>query len=345
MKTAFQYNNNNLGQLVAKAKEGGIGSYAFKIDENQSSVSSSYDKGELLENSYPYWNLYSRYSGGEFYKKGNELHYRLKKDYGRDYVYQMGSFLNYNHTAQSPVIECQEDVFITANSGTYSTTYLEYEVMMGNYYFEDIVGHDGNVGIALKNSSGTVITQGYISYMDNIHTTNYQIRWQVSNAQLATITDGLLLYPNLFLTESGVYSDSKRFFIPLVSKDLPYLYCHVQSTTQPVFQELYFYTLDGSFYSRGDGLEYTDPTLTYNQTSVQITNITLEDYISPATQKKYLQWKKTTDLSWSTAIQPFNVRVSTTPVNATFSIAGGLQYGGVYMFRIIESDSTQPPTS
>lgn len=103
----------DLGSLVANAKEGGTGGFAFQINENGFSGTKL---GYLIDGARPYWNIWSKNSPGkfEFYTDGT-IKYRLRTNGNSDtinpyYRYALGDFRNYNHSAPEPSVRCTNAV-------------------------------------------------------------------------------------------------------------------------------------------------------------------------------------------------------------------------------------------
>lgn len=113
VRNCLGYSSTDLGTLIAKAKEGGTGGYAFQIKENGFS---STKLGYLIDGSKPYWNIWSKSSPGrfEFYTDGS-LKYRLRSNGSSDtinpyYRFALGDFRNYNSNAPEPSVKCTNAV-------------------------------------------------------------------------------------------------------------------------------------------------------------------------------------------------------------------------------------------
>lgn len=96
--------STDLGTLCAKAKTGGSGGYAFQIVENGYTL----NDGNMIENSEPYYNIWSNNAAGEWYVKlpDRELIYRLKRETptAKNYAYKLGNFRGYNSNAPKPYL-------------------------------------------------------------------------------------------------------------------------------------------------------------------------------------------------------------------------------------------------
>lgn len=96
VKNAIGKSSNNIGDLVASAKSGGLSGYAFNISENGGT------NGELIDGSKPYFNIFSTNSPSIWYKSGSIIKCKLKNsslDLTKNYSFSLGDFRGYEHFA------------------------------------------------------------------------------------------------------------------------------------------------------------------------------------------------------------------------------------------------------
>lgn len=95
------YPSTSQGTLIAVAKIGGKGKFAFNIAENGAAVTD----GTLVAGARPYWNIYSPKSPGEWRlpdDPNGEAFFRLKRDDTGRYCFKLSGFCGYNSAAKEP---------------------------------------------------------------------------------------------------------------------------------------------------------------------------------------------------------------------------------------------------
>lgn len=129
--------STDLGTLIAKAKVGGIGGYAFNIVENGSYTTN----GTLIDNAQPYWNIYAYSQPGQWILPASGegvVKHELKRDASHKYMFSLGSFRNYNTNASAPSPFSLDLVF------TKGASFIEYQFLMkvnlGDYDWTNLLG-------------------------------------------------------------------------------------------------------------------------------------------------------------------------------------------------------------
>ena len=126
------YSTSSLGALIAKAKTGGVGGYAFYIYETRASNGNRYD-GVLIPGAEPHWNMWSRYIPAEWVIISGALTLRLKRNalnLNGGYDYRLHDFRLYNHLASRPTL-FSENSYINLNGNmTVSWSMFMYEMAL-----------------------------------------------------------------------------------------------------------------------------------------------------------------------------------------------------------------------
>lgn len=185
--------NYDLGSIVAKAKSGGAGGYAFQIKENGYSTTSL---GYLINGASPYWNIWSKNSAGHFenYQSSETLRYRLNSNVSDTvnayYRYSLGDFRNYNHTAPAPSVNCTNAVngtiqyYQSTNKVQIIYTVMTSEINWSqylnvNHFYLRIVGITSSGGESelafIESPSYVNTTGGTTSYNDRYELQNFSI--------------------------------------------------------------------------------------------------------------------------------------------------------------------------
>lgn len=104
-KNGSNYIYPDIGNIIARAKSGGEGGYAFNIVENGYSETD----GIMIRGAEPYWNIYSKNSPGQWFVYGasSELRVRIKREStasNSKYRFSIGDFRGYNHAAIKPYL-------------------------------------------------------------------------------------------------------------------------------------------------------------------------------------------------------------------------------------------------
>ena len=98
------YSTSSLGALIAKAKTGGVGGYAFYIYETKDSNGNRYD-GVLIPGAEPHWNMYSNKIPAEWFNdagNGNTLNLRLRRNILNSkggYDFRLHDFRGYEYSS------------------------------------------------------------------------------------------------------------------------------------------------------------------------------------------------------------------------------------------------------
>ena len=110
--------------------------------------------GELIPGKRPKWNIWSAANPGEWVVDGNGfLHFQLKRNpYGTTpaYIYSLGSFRGYNHTAEKPTLVCLSspirviDNYIETTFRLYfGTLYTIMKYKLGREFLKFSISIDG----------------------------------------------------------------------------------------------------------------------------------------------------------------------------------------------------------
>ena len=104
---AIGLGSNDVGQLcIASSDNPAVPAFFVAEYANNFGVLT----GELIPGKRPKWNIWSASNPGEWVVDGNGfLHFQLKRNpYGTipAYIYSLGSFRGYNHTAEKPTLVC-----------------------------------------------------------------------------------------------------------------------------------------------------------------------------------------------------------------------------------------------
>ena len=95
----------SVGGLIAKASTGGVGDYAFYINETYGTTGRR--DGVLIANATPHWNRWSRYIPAEWVIDSGELILRLKRNANNTnggYDFRLHDFRLYNQAANAPTL-------------------------------------------------------------------------------------------------------------------------------------------------------------------------------------------------------------------------------------------------
>lgn len=137
VRNTLGYPSVDLGTLIAIAKNGGKGGYAFNITENGSY---NYD-GSLISNASPYWNIYSNNQPGQWVlppSGDGVVKHELKRDENNRYIFSLGSFRGYNTNAFSPIPFSLDLTF------TKGTSFIDYsfliKINLGDYDWTKLIG-------------------------------------------------------------------------------------------------------------------------------------------------------------------------------------------------------------
>lgn len=116
------YSTSSLGALIAKAKTGGTGGYAFYIYETRASNGNRYD-GYLISGAEPHWNMWSNKIPAEWdYTSGN-MELRLKRNplnQNGGYDFRLHDFRGYDHAAVRPTLSPAASYTFTGGVGEIS---------------------------------------------------------------------------------------------------------------------------------------------------------------------------------------------------------------------------------
>lgn len=126
------YSSNSLGALIAKAKVGGVGGYAFYIYETRASNGNRYD-GVLIAGAEPHWNIWSRYIPAEWAPVSGVLILRLKRNAlnpNGGYDFRLHDFRGYDHTALRPEISAPSTFYKPFGNATISFQIRLHQVLI-----------------------------------------------------------------------------------------------------------------------------------------------------------------------------------------------------------------------
>lgn len=132
--------SNDVGELVAKAKTGGSGGYAFSIVETGGGVNDGYlfKSYSSTETSFatPYWNIWANNSPGEWVLPAlstNPVEFRLKRDEGGlKYCYRLGNFREYEHNSYAPVPAGLSRTYAKTTGGSVTVSDV-LKIKLGSY--------------------------------------------------------------------------------------------------------------------------------------------------------------------------------------------------------------------
>lgn len=355
---------SSLGALIASAKIGGVGGYAFKINENASDTEmpSGINRGELIPGSLPKWNIFSANAPGEWFTKGGStvqgyIAYRLKDMLGgtsQGYAFMLHEFDNYKHLAIAPSVYGQDTLTIDVYDGVTSPLNADYYASFGDYRFEDITGFtNGKIGIALCRADGSTVTQGYVSYTAVPHGDSVNIQWTIPVNVLNVLTNGQKLYPKLWIASSSTLaSDNDRFFIQPFNEAIANpVTVNKRIFNKPTFGGLYLDVID---YNEPSPtivrytLSYNNPTINVGDTSISISNIISPNYTSQEggsgnfVRNRYAECQANGGSWGSSHLITDKAIFDSSPDTEVFYIDGGAQYNTSYDFRIFHTIGIAP---
>lgn len=120
---------SSVGGLIAKAATGGVGGYAFYINETYGTTGKR--DGTLIANSTPHWNRWSRYIPAEWVIDSGELILRLKRNANNTnggYDFRLHDFRLYNQAAHAPTLFTDSTYTNIAGNMTVSWSMFMYEM-------------------------------------------------------------------------------------------------------------------------------------------------------------------------------------------------------------------------
>lgn len=208
------HSTSSLGALIALAQSGGVGGYAFYINETYGST--GYRNGNLINGALPYWNLYSPAIPAEWFCNSiYNLDLRLRRNAlnaNGGYDFRLHDFRGYEHNsalAPKPLID------------TYSTNMQEWEgaqisITARFYKFFIDLATANRVGTALTHYK-IRFTIGGVDYdtpaipLDNSGEDVPTYTWTTGWSTSKVITVSVLLLPATLSMSQIVYLPT-RFF-------------------------------------------------------------------------------------------------------------------------------------
>lgn len=134
----------NLSRIVNTASVGGSGGYAFQIVENGYTAKSGwlFTDSDGYPSSYPYWNIYSNSSPGQWRLPGTNgapVYFELKRDSSNAYRYNLEDFDGYNPDALPPSMD---DIHATfqQNVSVSNVEIMAHTVSLGSYDWTKLGG-------------------------------------------------------------------------------------------------------------------------------------------------------------------------------------------------------------
>ena len=132
--------SNDVGELVAKAKTGGSGGYAFSIVETGGGVNDGYlfKSYSSTETSFaePYWSIWANNSPGEWVLPATStdpVEFRLKRDEGGlKYCYRLGNFREYEHNSYAPLPAGLYSTYAKKTGGSVNVS-AALKIKLGSY--------------------------------------------------------------------------------------------------------------------------------------------------------------------------------------------------------------------
>ncbi|MDD6209111.1 MAG: hypothetical protein PUB21_00725 [Bacteroidales bacterium] len=220
--------SSSLCQLCAKARSGGTGGYAFRINENNGS------SGRLIEGATPYWNIWSNHSPGEwFVDMDGSLSLKLKKSEisAQAYAFMLSGFAGYKHTSVKPYLAPVSGDTIQINNGNAQDVRFKY--CLGEVDWLNKIGAARFRGI-IRSSQGNELSNftGNISliseYMTTLSFDAGQTQWLEEY-----LTTELYLIRNDY-TEIQIPLGEQRF--------------HIERTGDPIIREVTVINRTGGLY-------------------------------------------------------------------------------------------------
>lgn len=117
------FSTSSVGGLIAKAASGGVGGYAFYINETYETT--GYRNGYLIPEATPHWNIWSNKIPAEwdYLSGGGPIELRLKRNElntNGGYDFRLHDFREYDHTAVQPELSVASSFNFVGNAGDVS---------------------------------------------------------------------------------------------------------------------------------------------------------------------------------------------------------------------------------
>lgn len=219
---------SSVGGLIAKAASGGVGGYAFYINETYGTT--GYRNGYLISGAAPHWNMWSNKIPAEWNDDTGDLSLRLKRNTLNaqgGYDFRLHDFRGYDHAAHTPSLVSASEVDTV--SGAMS---IGFNIYFGQVSFPANITHilarltvgtyTENLLIPLSAIQNPAVytPQGYGFDITGIPetTTSGQIQFFGSNSagyQICTLN-------NILLAATGL-NGTRGFTINHIAQELPKL--------------------------------------------------------------------------------------------------------------------------
>lgn len=115
------FSTSSVGGLIAKALSGGVGGYAFYINETYGTT--GYRNGYLISGAAPHWNMWSNKMPAEWDYSNGTMELRLKRNAlnpNGGYDFRLHDFRLYDHTAVQPQLSVASSFNFTGGTGDIS---------------------------------------------------------------------------------------------------------------------------------------------------------------------------------------------------------------------------------
>lgn len=112
---------SSVGGLIAKAASGGVGGYAFYINETYGTT--GYRNGYLISGAAPHWNMWSNKMPAEWDYSNGTMELRLKRNAlnpNGGYDFRLHDFRGYDHNAVQPQLSTAASYNFTSGVGDIS---------------------------------------------------------------------------------------------------------------------------------------------------------------------------------------------------------------------------------